>query len=324
MFRLRSSARLLRELREASRSSGRRREWLSGGAVASAARTTSLLHPLPGLDVPQCLPDQLGVQPTRVTTLPNGVRVASEDLPVLDTICSSAVLCCGGGGGDEADAGPSACVGVFVDSGSVYETVETAGVSHLLERLSFKDTAHRSHLQIVQDVEATGGNIGASASREQTVYSYETLKAYLPQAIEVLIDCVRNPLFLQDEVERQVAFAREEVQELQKNPERYLQESLNLVGYTGALANPLVAPEESLTRINGSIIQKFYNMTHVALAFEVPGGWLEERDTAIMTVVQPSDFVAKAVDIATKELIAIATPGQVDKVPPYEFVCKRF
>lgn len=58
----------------------------------------------------------------------------------------------------------------------------------------------------------------------------------------------------------QVAFAREEVQELQKNPERFLQESLNLVGYTGALANPLVAPEESLTRINGSIIQKFYHV----------------------------------------------------------------
>uniref|UniRef100_A0A0E0JU27 Uncharacterized protein n=1 Tax=Oryza punctata TaxID=4537 RepID=A0A0E0JU27_ORYPU len=402
MFRLRSSARLLTELREASRSSGRRREWLSGGALPFAARMTSLLRPLPGLDVPQCLPDQLGVQPTRVTTLPNGVRVASEDLP-----------------------GPSACVGVFVDSGSVYESAETAGVSHLLERLSFKDTAHRSHLQIVQDVEATGGNIGASASREQTVYSYETLKAYLPQAIEVLIDCVRNPLFLQDEVERQVAFAREEVQELHKNPERFLQESLNLVGYTGALANQLVAPEESLTRINGSIIQKFYHenftadrlvvaasgvdhqylldvaepllsdwhkgspverpeskyiggdfrhradseMTHVALAFEVPGGWLEERDATIMTVVQtlmggggsfssggpgkgmhsrlylrvltkyhtvesfsafsnvydrsglfgiylttPSDFVAKAVDIATKELIAIATPGQVTDI----------
>lgn len=27
-------------------------------------------------------------------------------------------------------------------------------------------------------------------------------------------------------------------------------------------------------------------MTHVALAFEVPGGWLEERDATIMTVVQ--------------------------------------
>lgn len=27
-------------------------------------------------------------------------------------------------------------------------------------------------------------------------------------------------------------------------------------------------------------------MTHVALAFEVPGGWLQERDATIMTVIQ--------------------------------------
>lgn len=27
-------------------------------------------------------------------------------------------------------------------------------------------------------------------------------------------------------------------------------------------------------------------VTHVALAFEVPGGWLQERDATIMTVIQ--------------------------------------
>ncbi|XP_024314654.1 ABC transporter D family member 1 [Brachypodium distachyon] len=330
MLRLRSSARLLRKLCEASSSRGahgRSREvqgatppvtrWLSG--AAAAARSTSLLRPLPGLELPPSLPDQLHRLPTRVTTLPNGVRVASEDIP-----------------------GPSACVGVFVASGSIHEAGETTGVTHLLEKLAFKDTAHRSHLQIVQEVEATGGNIGASASREQMVYSYDTLKAYIPQAVEVLLDCVRNPLFLQDEVDRQLALAREEVQEVQKNPEKLLQEALNLVGYKGAFANPLVAPEEALERINGDIIQKFYHenytadrlvlaasgvdhqhlldvaepllsdwhkgspmerpkstytggdfrhtaesdMTHVALAFEVPGGWLEERNATIMTVIQ--------------------------------------
>ncbi|XP_062208191.1 mitochondrial-processing peptidase subunit alpha-like [Phragmites australis] len=397
---LRSSARLLRKLRGVETAAARR---LSGAdASASALRGTSLLRPLPGLDLPPCLPDQLGRSPTRITTLPNGIRVASEDVP-----------------------GPSACIGVFVNSGSIYETGESTGVSHLLEKLAFKDTAHRSHLQIVQELEAAGGNVGASASREQMVYSYDTLKAYLPQAVEVLVDCVRNPLFLQDEVERQLALAREEVQELQKNPEKFLNETLNLVGYTGALANPLIAPEDALAIINGNIIQKFYHenftanrlvlaasgvdhqnlldiaepllsdwhkgspvekpkstyvggdsrhktdsdMTHVALAFEVPGGWLQERDATIMTVMQtlmggggsfssggpgkgmhsrlylrvlnkyhsvqsfsafsnvydnsglfgiylttPSDFVAKAIDVAINELIAIATPGEVTEV----------
>ena len=60
--------------------------WLSGAAASAAARTTSLLRPLPGLDLPPCLPDKLARLPTRITTLPNGVRVASEDVPVLDNI----------------------------------------------------------------------------------------------------------------------------------------------------------------------------------------------------------------------------------------------
>jgi processing peptidase subunit alpha len=74
----------------------------------------------------------------------------------------------------------------------------------MLERMAFKDTKHRSHLNIVHELELAGGNVGASASREQMVYSYDTLKGYMPEALEILIDCMRNPLFLQEEVERQV------------------------------------------------------------------------------------------------------------------------
>nr|ACN36385.1 unknown [Zea mays] len=286
---------------------------------AFVASERSLLRPLPGLDLPPCLPDNLSRSPTRVTTLPNGLRVATEDIP-----------------------GPSACIGFFVNSGSVYESGETTGVSYLLERMGFKDTKHRSHLSIVSELELAGASVSVSASREQMVYSYDTLKGYMPEALEILIDCMRNPLFLQEEVQRQLVLAREGFQELQRSPERFLHEQLNIVGFSGALANPLIAPEHVLARINDRIIQKFYHenftadrvvlaaagvdhehmlgyadfllkdwhrgapmekpkstyvggyskhraysdMTDVALAFEVPGGWFQERDAAIMTVIQ--------------------------------------
>ncbi|PVH37452.1 hypothetical protein PAHAL_5G007300 [Panicum hallii] len=386
--RLRSSTRVLRKLCGLEPAAAARRlSAADAPASFSSARGNSLLYPLPGLDLPPPLPDNLGRGPTRVTTLPNGIRVATEDVP-----------------------GPSACIGFFVNSGSVYESAETTGVSYLLEKMAFKDTKHRRHRNLVHELELAGGNVGASCSREQMVYSYDTLKGYMPEAIEILIDCMRNPLFLQEEVERQLVLAREEVQDLLKNPERFLHEQLNLVGYSGALANPLIAPEDALARINDKIIQKFYHenytadrvvlaasgvdhesllnyaefllndwhkgspvekpkstyvggdsrhradsdMTHVALAFEVPGGWLQERDATIMTVLQtlmggggsfssggpgkgmhsrlsfsnvydntglfgislttPPDFVAKAVDVAISELIAIATPGEVTEV----------
>ncbi|KAJ1287237.1 hypothetical protein BS78_03G415600 [Paspalum vaginatum] len=396
--RLRSSTRLLRKLcglETAAPAAAVRR-------ISPADDASSLLHPLPGLELPPCLPDNLDRSPTRITTLSNGIRIATEDVP-----------------------GPSACIGFFVDSGSVYESGETTGVSHLLEKMAFKDTKYRAHRNIINELELAGGSVGATCSREQMVYSYDTLKAYMPEAIEILVDCVRNPLFLPEEVERQLALAREEVQDLQKNPEKFIHEQLNLVGFSGALANPLIAPEDALARINDKIIKKFYHenftadrvvlaasgvdhehllgyadfllndwhkgssvekpkstyvggdsrlradsdMTHVALAFEVPGGWLQERDATIVTVIQtlmggggsfssggpgkgmhsrlylrvlneyhsvqsfsafsnvfdnsglfgiylttPSGFVRKAVDIAIREMIAVATPGEVTEI----------
>lgn len=86
----------------------------------------------------------------------------------------------------------------------MYESQESIGISHLLERLAFRSTKNRSHLQIVRDVEKTGGNVAASASREQMAYTYDTLKTYLSETVELLVDCVKNPIFLDNEVEEQV------------------------------------------------------------------------------------------------------------------------
>ncbi|KAL6619624.1 hypothetical protein ACP70R_034763 [Stipagrostis hirtigluma subsp. patula] len=282
------------------------RRWLRTGAGAGkgrsktyAKRIPSLRDPLPGLKLPPALHGHGGRPPppparTQVTTLPNGVRVASQDTP-----------------------GPMACVGVVVDSGSAYETQRTAGVSHLLERLAFHDTKNRSLGKIERDVEAAGMVLSASAGRERTVYTCDAFKAYLPQAVEVLLDCIRNPVFVQSRVEDQLGLAQDESRGLKNSPEVFLDESLHTVGYSGALGNPRLPPVEALARIDRSIISKFYypllsdlskgppvdkpnstyvggdfrhrtdsEMTHVALGFEVPGGWRQEKQAIVMTVLQ--------------------------------------
>lgn len=99
---------------------------------------------------------------------------------------------------------PAASIGLYVLSGSIYETPDSSGVTHLLERMAFKSTSNRSHLRIVREVEAIGGNVTASASREQMGYTYDALKTYVPQMVEMLVDCVRNPVFLDWEVNEQV------------------------------------------------------------------------------------------------------------------------
>ena len=70
--------------------------------------------------------------------------------------------------------------------------------------MAFKSTTNHSHLRIVREVEAIGGNVNAAVSREQIVYTFDALKTYVPEMVELLIDCVRNPAFLDWEVNEQV------------------------------------------------------------------------------------------------------------------------
>ena len=64
-------------------------------------------------------------------TLPNGFRIILE--PV--------------------DWARSATMGIWVGSGSRYETPQTAGVSHFIEHMLFKGTARRSALAIAEQME---------------------------------------------------------------------------------------------------------------------------------------------------------------------------
>lgn len=66
----------------------------------------------------------------------------------------------------------------------------------------------------------------------------------------------------------QVAKLKAELRDISKDPQQFLIESLHLVGYSGALANPLIAPEEALDRLDGSSIGKFYHVRPCSISLE--------------------------------------------------------
>lgn len=110
------------------------------------------------------------VGPVEVTTLPNGVRVASQDL-----------------------GGPVSAVGLFVGAGSRHETPYSSGVSHLLEHLAFKGSAMRSKYRMVRDMERTGAMYTASASRETIAYTAEGLRQKLPEMVSIVSETAISP-----------------------------------------------------------------------------------------------------------------------------------
>ncbi|KAL6334889.1 hypothetical protein AAG906_023694 [Vitis piasezkii] len=199
-------------------------------------------------------------------------------------------------------------IGLYVDCGSIYETPLSFGATHLLERMAFKSTTNRSHFP---------------RPREQMGYTFDALKTYVPEMVELLVDCVRNPVFLDWEVNEQLQKVKAELGELSNNPQGLLLEAIHSAGYSGALANPLLAPESAINRLNSTILEEFVivlsiaeplvsdlpsvprpeepksvyvggiivvrliqGITHLALAFEVPGGWHNEKEAITLTVLQ--------------------------------------
>lgn len=292
---------------------------LAAARYATSSAVAPLDTPLDSVSLPPPLPDYVAPSETKIKTLSNGVRIASEQLPT-----------------------PAASIGLFINCGSIYETPISSGASHLLERMAFKSTTNRSHLRVVREVEAIGGNTLASATRECMTYTFDALKTYVPEMVELLIDCVRNPAFLEWEINEELQKIKAELEEVLKNPERLILEAVHSAGYAGALANPLLVPESAIDRLDSDILEEFITenykgnrivlaasgieheellqiaepllsdlpagpplnepksvyvggyfrrradspSTHFALAFEVPGGWNNEKDTVTLTVLQ--------------------------------------
>jgi hypothetical protein len=64
-------------------------------------------------------------------------------------------------------------------------------------------------------------------------------------------------MFSADLITLQILKLKAELAKASSNPEKLLLEALHSTGYSGALANPLIAPESSISRLNADVLEQF-------------------------------------------------------------------
>ncbi|CAG8981440.1 hypothetical protein HYALB_00013633 [Hymenoscyphus albidus] len=185
----------------------------------------------------------------QVTTLPNGIRVATEALP-----------------------GHFSGIGVYMDAGSRYENEHLRGVSHIMDRLAFKSTTKRTSDEMLEALESLGGNIQCASSREALMYQSATFNSAVPTTVALLAEAIRDPLITELEVEQQLETAAYEIGEIWSKPELILPELVHLAAYKdNTLGNPLLCPKERLGMINKRVIETyrstFYKPERMVVAF---------------------------------------------------------
>src|SRR5580692_5271361 len=136
------------------------------------------------------------------TRLPNGVRVITERMRNVRSVS----------------------VGVWIGTGSREEQPHQLGISHFIEHMVFKGTKNRSAEQIARSVDSIGGGLDAFTSKELVSYNVKVLDEHLPEAFDVVADLVRNPLFHDEDIEKEKGVILEELKMEVDNPEYLIHE----------------------------------------------------------------------------------------------------
>lgn len=173
----------------------------------------------------------------QMTTLPSGLRVATETSPrFTDT----------------------ATIAVFIEAGSRHETRENNGVAHFLEHLAFKGTKRRDKDQLEVEVESLGGSMNAYTSREQTVYIASCGKEDVPQFVDILSDVLLNSKITSATVDRERATILREMEEVYKDKEEYVMDQLHDTAFLShPLGQTILGPVENIRKISREDLLRF-------------------------------------------------------------------
>ncbi len=163
------------------------------------------------------------------TTLPNGIKVITEAMTHVRSVS----------------------VGIWVASGSRRETAEQNGLSHFIEHMLFKGTANRSAEDIARSVDSIGGNLDAFTAKEMVCFNTKVLDEHLPIAMDVLSDLVLNPLFRDEDIEKEKGVILEEIKMDADSPDYLVHEIFSSNFWKDhPLGKPILGTRETVKRFN--------------------------------------------------------------------------
>jgi zinc protease len=176
------------------------------------------------------------------TTLPNGLKVILE----------------------ESHAAPVVAFQAWVDVGSADEQPGEYGIAHVFEHMLFKGTARRGVGEIAQEVEASGGDINAWTSFDQTVFHIVMASRYFDAGLDILADAIQASSFDPAELERELKVVIEEIKQGEDNPSRVTTQALFGSAFSKhPYRRPVIGYEKSVRAMSRDKLIDFFHRWYV-------------------------------------------------------------
>jgi len=193
----------------------------------------------------------------KITTLSNGLRVVTDEMPEAGTVS----------------------LGAWVGVGARFEPPQLNGVSHLLEHMAFKGTERRSARAIAEEIEAVGGHINAYTSRETTAYYAKVLKDDMALAVDIVGDILQHSTLDQEELDRERSVVVQEIHQALDTPDDIIFDWFQETAYPDqAIGRPVLGTAEIVRGLSRQTIFDFMAAGYTApqMVVSAAGGLTHE------------------------------------------------
>ncbi len=224
---------------------------------------------------------------------------------------------------------PVATVMVTYQVGSRQEVPGTTGATHILEHMMFKGTPRfnaRDQNDYATILERIGARSNATTWFDRTNY-YATLPGeYVPLAIELEADRMRNLLIREEDLALEMTVVRNEYERGENDPVRTLIKELFAAAFTAhTYSHPTIGWESDIESTNPAKLRQFYDTYYWPenAVLTIIGGFDREKTLAAIVehygAIQPAPHPIPAVEIIEPEQIgprrvSIERAGQVGVV----------
>lgn len=215
------------------------------------------------------------------TTLPNGIRVLTQEVNSIKSFT----------------------LGIWVNIGSRDEEKSLNGLSHFIEHCVFKGTKTRNAKEIASSVESLGGYINAYTTKEHTCFYTRALNEHFSRSFEVLADLVKNPIFPEEEIEKEKSVILEEISSINDTPDDVIFDLMEEKLFEEhGLGNPIIGKEENILSFNSELAKKFIEQNYsankivVSVAGPVSHDLVVEKAEQLLGDLKPKNSVQKRVE----------------------------
>jgi predicted Zn-dependent peptidase len=222
----------------------------------------------------------------RLTTLPTGERVISEQVPGVRSVA----------------------LGFWIGAGSRDEPQAKAGVSHFIEHLLFKGSSRYTAQEIAEVFDGLGGELNAATSRETTVVYARVPDERLETALDVMADMVFEPLFAEVDAEREVVL--EEIAMVEDAPQDLVHDIVAEAVFGGhPLGRPVIGRAEVIAGVSRRSLAAYHRGAYVGPNVVLAAAGNVEHDRLVELLEARRDGPRQPLRLARKALTRPARPG---------------